>query len=198
MRIVNLLSNSAYGYIRAIITLIVGVLIVAWPGTAVKTLVMIMGAFLIASGTVSLIVSYKARNSEDKSALMFFNSLIIIVFGLILIIFPDFFVSIIMFLFGAILILFGLIQIVNLVRVRKMVKLPWTFYITPVLVTLCGVIIFFNPFRTLSAIFIFFGIVLIIYAISEFISTISLRKALKEMNELNGRGEIVDGDFEEL
>ena len=180
MKIVNILSGSAYGYVRAAVTLVLGLLIVIWPGVAVRTLVMVIGAFLIAAGAISFIASYGDRKVEGQSPLLILNGLVSIVFGLILIILPDFFVGIIMFLFGAILLLFGVMQIVNIINVRRVIKIQWISYIVPILVCLCGIVIFFNPFNSLAAIFIFFGIVLIIYGVSEFISTLSFRKAMKE------------------
>lgn len=198
MKIMNMFTNSSYGYARAIITLIVGVLIVLWPGTAVKTIVLIMGAFLIASGVVSLIMYWRSKNVQEQSSLLIFNGAITIILGLLLALFPDFFVGIIMFLFGAVLLIFGVMQIVSLASVRKRIKLPWTAYIVPVLVAVCGVIIFFNPFKTLSAIFIFFGIVLIIYSISEFATSFSLRKVFKDLKGAGDKRDIVESDFEEL
>jgi len=181
MKIVNVLSGSAYGYIRAAVTLALGILIVVWPGVAVKTLVMLIGAFLIAAGAMSFVASYGDRKAEGQSPLLILNGVVSIIFGLLLIILPDFFVGIIMFLFGAILLLFGVMQIVNIVNIRRVVKVPWSAYIIPILVCLCGIIIFFNPFNSLKAIFVFFGVVLIIYGISEIVSTFSFRKAIKKI-----------------
>ena len=160
-------------------------MIVIWPGVAVRTLVMVIGAFLIAAGAISFIASYGDRKAEGQSPLLILNGLVSIVFGLILIILPDFFVGIIMFLFGAILLLFGVMQIVNIINVKREIKVPLSVYIVPILVCLCGIVIFFNPFNSLKAIFIFFGVVLIVYGISEIVSTFSFRRAIKKISTIS-------------
>lgn len=193
MKFKSAFKMSSNGFIRAAVALVLGVLLIIWPDSAVNTIVIVIGASLIASGISSLVLAFKTQKEDAKANMMYVNSIINFIFGLLLVLMPSFFISIIMFLFGAILLFFGIGQLISLSRVRQFSPLPWFFYIAPVAVLICGVVIFFNPFKTMTALFVFFGFVLVFYAVSEIISTIRIRVVLKNEEKL-----ITDVDFEEV
>ncbi len=173
--------DRSYGYARAIVTLILGLVLIIWPEVATKWIITIIGAFIMAVGIVSITLSSVGKWKTDKGSLLAMNGLVDIVFGLLMLIFPTFFSSIIVFLFGFILILFGLGEIVGLVQSSTSVKIPWRLYIGPVITTICGVVMFFRHSEVMKTLFLFFGIALLIYSITEFISTFQVRKLLKDV-----------------
>lgn len=175
--------DRSYGYSRAIITLAAGLLLVCWPAAVAKTIVIVLGSLIAAVGIVSLIMSFAGKWKEEKTSLLTMNAIVDIVLGLVVIIFNGFFASIIMYLFGIVLLIFGLSEIVSLLQTRKKTKISWGLFVGPVITTLCGLVVFFNPFDTLKWLFIFFGISLLVYSLSEFISTYRVRKALKIMQK---------------
>ena len=130
-------------------------------------------------GAVSLIFSKKPEEGQNRS-LLSLNGIASLVFGLILVIFPTFFAGIIMFLFGAILLIVGVSEVANLISVRRETKAPASLFLGPVITTACGIVIFFNPFSTIEWLFIFFGISLLVYALTEFLSTKKIRKIYKD------------------
>lgn len=173
--------DRSYGYTRAIITFVLGIVLIIWPDVAVKTIIIILGALIMAAGIASLVISYKGKWKQEKVPLVTLNGLVDIIFGLVLILFPTFFAGIIMFLFGLLLLFFGISAIISLLHTRKSTKFSMSFYIGPIITTICGVIVFFNPFSTVNWLFIFFGISLLIYSLSEFVSTGAIRRALKKV-----------------
>lgn len=196
--------DRSYGYARSIITLIVGLLLVIWPDVAVVTMIYVIGALILAAGIVSLFLSYFGKWKEDKPSLLTMNAIVDISFGIVLIIFPKFFASIIMFLFGIILLLFGVSGVVGLFQSNKIIKISWTLFVIPVLTTLAGITIFFNPFSSAQYLTIFFGAFLLLYSIGEFISTFKVRHDLKDTNvesrshEKENSPLIEDTPFEEV
>lgn len=171
--------DRSYGYSRAVLATILGIVLIIWPGTAVRTIIIVIGAVLMLLGAVSLIFSKKPEEGQNRS-LLSLNGIASLVFGLILVIFPTFFAGIIMFLFGAILLIVGVSEVANLISVRRETKAPASLFLGPVITTACGIVIFFNPFSTIEWLFIFFGISLLIYALTEFLSTKKIRKIYRD------------------
>lgn len=182
--------DRSYGYARAVITLAAGLLMVCWPTVVAKTLVIILGAFIAAAGVVSLVLSFTGKWKEEKVSLLTMNALVDIVIGIVVIVFSDFFVELIMYLFGILLLIFGLSEIVSLLRTQKTAKISWLLFVGPAITTICGIVIFFDPFNSNKWLFIFFGISLLIYSITEFMSTHTVRKILKNIQKEEIKAEI--------
>lgn len=171
--------DRSYGYSRAVLAAILGIVLIIWPGTAVKTIIIVIGSILMLLGAVSLVFSKKPEEGQNRS-LLSLNGMASLIFGLILVIFPTFFAGIIMFLFGAILLIVGVSEVANLISVRRETKAPVSLFLGPIITTACGIVIFFNPFSTIEWLFIFFGISLLVYALTEFLSTKKIRKIYKD------------------
>ena len=107
MKTANVFFDRSYGYARAIIALAGGLILVIWPEAVKNSIMIILGALILAVGLVSLIMSYTGKWKKEKVPLLLLNSIVDIAFGLVLIIFPDFFMSVIFFVFGLILLIFG-------------------------------------------------------------------------------------------
>lgn len=194
--------NRSYSYLRAIITLVIGLTMVIWPSQVSGYFVRVIGALLLLAGVISIIYSNTGTRKNEKTSLLSINSIVDICFGLILLLFPNFFMGFITFLFGILLIFFGGGQLFALARARREVEFTWTFFIWPAITTACGVIMFFKPHDTSEWIFIFFGVALLIYSVSEFISTTKIRSLLKNMAKEEAAAEVkaeaVDTPFEEV
>ncbi len=176
----NIFFDRSYGYARAIVTLILGLVLVIWPEQVQKYIMTILGALILAIGVVSIILSYTGKWKNEKVPLLMLNAIVDIAFGLVLIIFPSFFINFIMFVFGLLLLIFSLSDIISLVRTSKTMPLPRTLFIGPVIILILGIVMFFFPSKTGDWLFILFGAGLIIYAVTEFISTYTIRKKIRQ------------------
>ena len=192
MKTANVFFDRSYGYARAIIALAGGLILVIWPEAVKNSIMIILGALILAVGLVSLIMSYTGKWKKEKVPLLLLNSIVDIAFGLVLmivdiafglvlIIFPDFFMSVIFFVFGLILLIFGLGEIINLFRTAKTVRVPWPLYLGPLITLALGVIMFFNPAWVSNALFVTFGAALLLYSVSEFASTYVIRRRMKDI-----------------
>ena len=188
MKTANVFFDRSYGYARAIVALLGGLVLVIWPEAVKNSIMIILGSLILAVGLVSLIMSYTGKWKKEKVPLLLLNSIVDIAFGLVLIIFPKFFTGLIMFVFGLILLIFGLSEVVNLFRTARVVRVPWPLYIGPVLTLILGVVMFFFPGESGNVLFILFGSTLLLYSVSEFASTYAIRKEMKNINT-DGRGE---------
>lgn len=185
MKPTNVFFDRSYGYARAIIALVGGLILVIWPETVKNSIMIILGSLILAVGIVSIVLSYTGKWRKEKVPLLLLNSIVDIAFGLVLIIFPKFFTGLIMFVFGLILLIFGLGEIINLFRTAKAVRVPWPLYIGPAVTLILGVAMFFFPDKSGNALFVIFGATLLLYSISEFASTYTIRKEMKNVEVEN-------------
>ncbi len=189
MNMIYTITNRTTSTIRGLLMLLLGLSLLIWPSSMLNLIVKIIAAFLIAIGSVTLYFNIKAQKEEEKEfgpnvkrqrdLLRSFASLnvaIYLFFGILIFVFPGFFVSILVFLFGAILLLLGLSQLINLFISNRHASLPAYFYIVPILVTLCGIILFFQPFTAKDVLTMFFGGCLAVYGVEELVSSWMLRK----------------------
>ncbi len=183
MGIVYLLTNRTNSIVRGFIFLLLGVALLFWPASMLNLIVQLIAAFLIATGLITLLFTLKAKSKEQESgqrsilsSFATVNVVVYICFGALIFIFPGFFVSILVFLFGVILLMLGMGQLANLFISARHTKLPVYFYITPIVITICGIILFFQPFTTKDVLTMFFGACVAVYGLEEIISNWMLRK----------------------
>ncbi len=182
MNIIYSITNRTYSTIRGLLVLALGVALLLWPETMLNIIVKLIAAFLIAAGLVTLYFTNKTRKVEErqgeKSALSAFailNIAVYLCFGIVIFLFPSFFVSILVFLFGAILLLLGIGQLANLIVSGRHTKVSGYLYIVPAVVTICGIILFFQPFTAKNVLTMFFGGCLAGYGAIEVLSAWMLR-----------------------
>lgn len=169
--------GSSYGYVRAAIALLLGLFLVIFPDVAIKSIIQIIGGFAIASGIVSL-VSYLRLNDEEKkgATAIIINAIFSLLAGFILFFFPGFFAKLIIVILGILLTISGLNQIRSLYVANKEAKLSPALFIMPVLITIGGILLIFNSMDITKTFVIIFGVAIIVYAVSEILSTIFIKK----------------------
>lgn len=189
MNLIYSMTNRRTSLIRGINMLLLGVALLIYPTAMLNVIVKVIAAFLIAIGSVTLYANLKAHIEEQqemgperkrqRDILRTFASLnvaLYLFFGVLIFLFPGFFVSILVFLFGAILLFLGLSQLVNLFISNRHAALPAYLYIVPVIITICGVILFFQPFTAKDVLTMFFGGCLVVGGVEELIAAWILRK----------------------
>lgn len=167
------------GPLRAMTALAIGVVMVVSKTNALNLAVRIIAAFLVASGVVSLAVGYRNRQNGAFS-IMAFNTVVDIILALLLFIFPGFFANLLVYLIAFALICFGIFQLVSLASANRVFGMGVFAFILPVLVLISGVFLIMNPSFLGSAVGIVAGVALIIYGISELLSSWKMKKAIDE------------------
>ncbi len=183
MHIIYSITNRVYSAVRGLLVFILGLALLLWPEAMLNVIVKLIAAFLVAAGLVTLYFTSKTRQIEEKegeksvlSAFAVLNIAVYLCFGIVIFLFPSFFVSILVFLFGAILLLLGIGQLVNLFISGRHAKVPGYLYIVPAVVTICGIILFFQPFTAKNVLTMFFGGCLAGYGVVETLSSWLLRR----------------------
>lgn len=172
-------KNKFSGLLRALTAIAVGVVMVASKTNALELAVQIIAAFLLASGLVSLLVGYKNRQNGTMG-LMGFNGGVDIVLGIILFLFPGFVAGFMIFIIGIVLLGFGLFQLIALVSANRVMKVGGESFILPVVVFLAGFFLVMRPSFVGEAMGVIAGAALIIYGVSELLSSWKMKKAIDE------------------
>lgn len=171
-------KSRVNGPLRALVALAAGVMMVINPDEALTVVVKVIAAFLLASGIVSLLVGLKDRKGGSLP-LMSFNAVVDVILGLVLFVFPGFIASFIIYLIGFLLLVFGLLQVSALISAKRVMGFGPGAFVLPVIVTLVGGFILFNPFAE-SVMVLVAGAALIVYGASELFSSWKMKKAIDE------------------
>ena len=172
-------KNKFSGLLRALIAIAIGVVMVVSKTDAMVLAVRIVAAFLLASGVVSLVVGYKNKQN-NQLPLMGVNGVVDIIIALLVFSFPTFVAGLIVYLIGCALLAFGLFQLIALASANRVMKVGLGAFIMPVLVLLAGAFLLARPTFIGTAVGTVAGIALIVYGVSELLSTWKMRKAIDE------------------
>ncbi len=172
-------KNRFSGWLRAVVALAVGIVMVVSRTDAMVLAVRIIAAFLLASGIVSLAVGYKNRQN-NQLPLMGVNGVVDIVIALLVFIFPNFVAGLIVYLIGFVLLGFGLFQLITLASANRVLKVGVAAFVMPILVLLAGAFLLARPTFIGSAVGVVAGAALIVYGASELLSSWKMKKAIDE------------------
>lgn len=172
-------NNRFNGPIRSIVAIAIGILMIAAGDRAMNAVVKILAVFVIASGVVSFIVGLR-KKYDGTRPLMITNAVFDILLGIALFVFNAFFADLFVYLIGFVLLAFGIFQIVALVSANRVLGVGWFAFFMPLLVTIAGIFLLFNPVFVKAWISIIAGAALVVYGVSEFISSWKMKKAINE------------------
>lgn len=165
------MKTMNYSLIRILFALAIGLVLVIWPDAAAAYIVITVGVAFLIPGVISLFSYFGRKKSEDEVPPRFpIEGVGSLLFGLWLIIMPDFFADVLMFLLGFILIMGGAQQIASLSMARRWMPVPGAFYLMPSLILIAGIIALFNPTGVRNTAFIIIGISSLVYSLSELIN----------------------------
>ena len=168
------MKNRDYFIIQNVAAIIVGMLLVMWPDSAMIYLVMTIGAIFSVSGILALVRYYRHRNIIGYNyPLIGTGSLLL---GIWLLIMPAFFINFLMYIIGLAIIMAGANMLVNLNVASRWSIVSGYFYITPILIILAGMLVLVNPFTVATIQFIVLGISCMVYGIVNMINTIKFKK----------------------
>lgn len=154
--------------IRALSTLLIGALVIAFPSNATKYLVIIIGALFFVPGLISLVAYILHKRKQKKiseetalekpvetkkskgSELFPIIGVGSILFGAILMLFPLKFQNALLYILGAFLILAALSQAFNMYKLSKTYKVHFITYLIAALVGIAGIVIIMLNYKAAS------------------------------------------------
>ena len=168
---IEFMKTMNYSLIRILFALVIGLVLVIWPNAAASYIVITVGVAFLIPGVISLFGYFGRKRPEGEAAPRFpIEGIGSLLFGLWLIVMPEFFADVLMFLLGFILIMGGVQQIASLSMARRWMPVPGAFYLVPSLILIAGIIALFNPTGARNTAFIIIGISSLVYSLSELIN----------------------------
>ena len=184
------MKRMNYSLMRIICALIIGLLLILFPAQAGEYLVITIGVVFLVPSLISLI-GYLVQKSENRLRFPI-EAVGSLLFGLWLVVMPDFFADLLTFVLGFILMMGGVQQMASLMAARRWMKVPGGFYVVPLLILIAGVVTLFNPTGVRSTAFIIIGVTCLVYALSELVNWIkfsSRRPMPKDMETMKDSAE---------
>ena len=183
--------------ISSIALIILGLLLFFQAETTIISISYIIGAVLIAIGVLSGIRFVGGLNNNNQNELDVIYGIVCVVLGILIITNPTAIASAIPIVVGVIIILNSVIKLHYSLELKESKNELWkSTMIMSVIMTICGIILIFNPFA--GAVFItkIIGALIVIYAILDIASTIVIKKNVSKLkNAIEEK--IVDADIVE-
>lgn len=178
-------TDRATSLMRGIITLVLGCSFLFWPGFTAGLVVKLIAGFLLAIGCVTLFSAIAAASRSNSSipVLIAINVAVYMIFGLLVFLFPNFFLGLIAFLFGGVLLVAGVSQLAAIYQGSRYAPVQWGMYVIPAAITICGIALFFSPKASTEMLTMIFGGAVTLYGISELLAVWKLRKAVGKSSD---------------
>ena len=164
--------------VRALGAIGVG-LVLIFGNNAPTTVVKIIAALLVVADLVSLVYGVRKNKEQGMYQVLVINACLDILLGLLLFFNPQWIAGIIIYLIGIVLILFGAIQLLALSGTMTMLGAGFSSLILSVCAIVGGAFLLFNPL-TIKVMSVIAGFFMLLYGVSEIISTYKIGKARKE------------------
>ncbi len=177
MKLEYFISNRKSSVTRGVVAAVLGAFLLFYPSFTSGLIIKLIAAFLIATGLATLLFAYNSSNGEGKKIppMVVVNVVIYLIFGLLIFLYPNFFLGLIAFLFGGVLLVCGVSQIVGLIFTAKSTKVHAGLYIMPTIIALSGIILFFAPGFSTRVLTMIFGAEILLYGVSELFTVWNLK-----------------------
>ncbi len=191
-------SNRYSGILRALAAIALAVLIFFTPETAMGLLVKVFAGVLALVGIVALVFAIIGRH-KGSFPLLLSNAVMDLLIAVLMFKFADYVASILIYVVGVVLCIMGIWEFIVLLSARRAVKFSfWPFAVPALFVAVFGAFLIIIPTSPVlkTSIDIFVGVALLLYGLSELMSSIKMiqliRKVEKENTPDEQRAEVAD------
>ncbi|MEY8444622.1 DUF308 domain-containing protein [Enterococcus ratti] len=160
-----------YALLRAAIYIIAGLAIILDPTAVFNFIGYLIAAYFVLSGVLNLLEANKNRKRTGSWGFGLMSGIIFFIAAMLVLAFASAIVSILPILLGAVIVLKSIFQLFVGLNTRSK---GWSAY--SILLLLGGLILLFNPFKSLMVLFQLFGGLLVFMGGSEIVRLINVRK----------------------
>ncbi|MCI8460182.1 MAG: hypothetical protein HFE81_02175 [Bacilli bacterium] len=162
---------------------ILGILLIFQSEATIISLSYVIGGILIAIGALAILRFIKSTNDDNKNDLDIVYGIVTVILGIIVIKNPHAIASIIPLIVGFIIIINSANKLQYSLELKKNENNLWkSTMILSLITTICGVFLVLNPFKGAEFITKVVGILILIYAILDIISTIAIKNTVKKIH----------------
>ncbi len=165
--------------ISSLCLIALGLLLIFKARDVMFTLSYVIGAILVALGTVAIIRFLRKAKNQEPTNLEFAYGIISIILGIIVISHPQGIASIVPIILGIAIIINSANKLDYSFQLKSENNKVWkATMIISIISTLCGLILLFNPFAAAEAATVVIGVFIIVYALLDLISAFTVRKSV--------------------
>lgn len=151
--------------------IIVGIILILWPGTAVKAVCYVISAILIIYGAYRIIRYFRSNVAERYNQFDLAIGIIAAVIGIFILIRPYLFASILPFVIGLCILVDSILKFQNALDLKKSGMNRWQLpMIISIITAVLGVILIINPFGATKTLVTCMGLFFIIDGIANIFS----------------------------
>lgn len=170
--------------VMAVITLVLGLLLVFAPNRSIRLLCTILGAALLVTGLIYLF-TWLARRKDGFPVWFLIPGLILAALGLWLLTSPGSVIVLIQFSVAAVLIFHGIIDLQGAVSLWRVGWSNWWLDLILSILTLAlGVVVLLNPFGTMDALIVLVGLSLVYDGASDLYLIYRVSRAFRDGGDL--------------
>ena len=178
--IINKIFKSSI--LGAIALLVLGILLIFESEATIVTISYVIGGVLVAIGVLALLKFYKEVKDNQDTGMDLVYGIISVVLGIIVISNPKAVASIIPIVMGLIIIINSGTKLQYSIELKKNNNNLWkSTMVLSLISTLCGVLLIFNPFKGAAFLTRLIGFLILLYAVLDIISTITIKSTVKKI-----------------
>lgn len=163
--------------ITSVLLATLGVLLIIESETTVISISYILGSALVLFGTIGIIDYIRKLKTELKSELDLLYATVTIILGVLIILHPKAIASIIPFVLGLIIIINSSTKLNYAFQLKSQSNQLWkSTLVVSIFTTLCGLLLMFNPFTGAVLLTRIVGVIILVYALLDIISSLVIRK----------------------
>jgi len=153
--------EDRHGLLLSILMIVIGLVLVIWPGHVMTTALAILGVALLVGGAISIVSWYRGRG-HDAGFLTLAEGLLMAVAGIVVLSAPKFLISIVPVAVGIVVLINGVVNLAQALDQRREGYSRWTLSLAlAVLTIILGLLVILNPFSTMEMLVMAIGVVII-------------------------------------
>lgn len=152
----------------ALVCVVLGLVLLIWPGTTTQIVCMLLGVVLLIYGVIQILVYLISRERSLVSQGMMLLGIIVSVIGIWILVKPEMIIMAVPVIVGILIVIHGLHNVVQAIALKKDgYEGWWIACLMGVLTALLGGILIYNPFTVVDTIVRLIGIFLIYDGLSD-------------------------------
>lgn len=166
---INYFKNLKANYtVSAIICVVVGLVLIIWPGTSTQVVCMVLGGVLLAYGIIQIILYLFARERTLYLQGMLLLGIIFSVLGAWILLKPEMIIKAVPVIMGIIIIMHGLHNAIQAIDLKKMsYENWWVALLFGILTIVLGGVLVYNPFTVVNTVVRVIGAFLVYDGLSD-------------------------------
>ncbi len=158
-------KNWWFLVINGLIAILFGFFLLFFDTDLIKFLMIYIGIGGAAVGAILLIAAIRNIKNDKHAGMLLFESILTLVIGLILVLFPTFSLKFFLIIIGVWAVILGIVQLAILINIKEKIASKNILLFNGILTMVLGVMLFFDPVTTAGFLLKLLGVFAIIFGI---------------------------------